>query len=255
MTLYGQTNRTGGLLAGDIAAAIDWWRDAGVDCGFDDAARDWLAAKVPAAAAEPQSLPMPSFAPPPPPPAPQIGGADENWPQDLAAFANWWLHDPSLDSGQVFDRIAPSGPANAPLMVLVDHPEAADTQTLLSGDQGRLLDAILAALGMQREQVYCASVLPRHMPLPDWAGLAAAGVGEVAQHHVRLAAPQRLISFGKHVSSLLGHDPAKNAATSAKFYPVEPGIPALAAPELSTLMARPRGKGDLWRALLDWQAI
>lgn len=253
MTFSGQTNRTAELLADDIAAAIEWWRDAGVDCGFDDDARDWLAGRAPATVAEPPAAPPPSFTPPPPPPAPRIGGDREGWPQDLAAFSDWWLHEPLLDAGQVFDRIAPSGPANAALMILVDHPEATDTQRLLSGDQGRLLDAILAALGMQRDAVYCASVLPRHMPLPDWPGLATAGLGEVALHHVRLAAPQRLITFGKHVSSLLGHDPAKSAATASPFYPVEPGIPALAAPELGTLMARPRGKGDLWRALLDWQ--
>lgn len=252
MTLTGQTAPPAPLSGGDIAAAIDWWRDAGVDCGYDDAARDWLAGKAPAATAEPQ-VPPPSFTPPPPPPAPRIGGDKESWPQDLAAFPDWWLHEPLLDAGQVFDRIAPSGPANAALMILVDHPEASDTRHLLSGEQGRLLDAILAALGLRRDAVYSASVLPRHMPLPDWPGLAAAGLDELALHHVRLAAPRRLITFGKHVSSLLGHDPAKNAATASPFYPVEPGIPALAAPELGTLMARPRGKGDLWRALLDWQ--
>jgi uracil-DNA glycosylase len=241
-----------GLQAGDIAAALDWWREAGVDQDFSDAARDWLESRAPAVTEAAVAAPE-QFIKPPAPAAPPLGGSREHWPQELAAFTAWWLSEPSLDAGQVFGRVAPRGPQNALLMVLVDHPEAGDSQVLLSGEQGRLVHAILAAIGIAPDQAYVASVLPRHMPMPDWSALTAAGLGQIALHHIALAAPQRVISFGANVSSLLGHDPAKSADPLQQFYHVGPSIPALAAPGLTTLMARPRGKAALWQALLDWQ--
>jgi uracil-DNA glycosylase len=215
----------------EIAAALQWWRDAGLEHDFADEPSDWLARPAPAV----------TEAPPPPPPvqvkaAPKplirLGGERESWPQDLAAFPAWWLAEPSLDNGQVAGRIAPRGPAEAALMVLVEHPES-----------------------VAGEPVYVASLLPRHMPMPDWAALAEAGMGDLALHHLALAAPKRLISFGANVSSLLGHDPAKTAETLPQTYQVGAHVPALAAPGLDTLMARPRGKARLWQALLDWQAF
>lgn len=241
-------------MAREIAGALQWWRDAGLEHDFTDEPHDWLARPAPA---------VTEAAPPPPPvavkaapkPLVRLGGAAESWPQDLAGFTAWWLAEPTLDNGQIAGRIAPRGPANAALMVLVEHPESEDRDRLLSGPQGRLLDAILAALELTGEQVYVASLLPRHMPLPDWAMLAEAGLGDLALHHLALAAPKRLISFGANVSSLLGHDPAKTAETLPQTYQVGAHVPALAAPGLDTLMARPRGKARLWQALLDWQAF
>ncbi len=223
-----------------------------MDQDFSDAASNWLEARPPAVTEAAVAAPE-QFTQPPAPTAPPLGGSREDWPQDLAAFTAWWLSEPSLDAGQVFGRVAPRGPQNALLMVLVDHPEAGDSQVLLSGEQGRLVHAILAAIGIAPDQAYVASVLPRHMPMPDWPALTAAGLGHIALHHIALAAPSRVISFGANVSSLLGHDPAKSADPLRQFYHVGPSIPALAAPGLTTLMARPRGKAALWQALLNWQ--
>ena len=240
-------------LAGEIAAALQWWRDAGLEHDFADEPSDWLAR--PAAATEAPPSPPPVEIKAAPKPLVRLGGERASWPQDLAAFTAWWLAEPSLDNGHTSGRIAPRGNADAELMVLVEHPESGDGERLLSGPQGKLLDAILAALGIAGETVYVASLLPRHMPMPDWAALEAAGLGDLGRHHVALAAPKRLISFGANVSSLLGHDPAKSAETLPQCYQVGPNVPALAAPGLDTLMARPRGKARLWQALLDWQAL
>lgn len=235
-------------LARDIAAALDWWREAGVDHDFTAEPHDWLAPVTPAAAPAPAAFtPPPSPAPPPQPAIERTG-----WPQDLAAFADWWISEPSLDGGHVSGRIPPHGCQGAAMMVLVDQPEAADGAQLLSGEQGRLVDAILSALGIDPAQAYFASLLPRHTPMADWAALGEAGLGEVALHHVALAAPKRLISFGPHVSSLLGHGRTKSAEPFPQFYHVGASIPALAAPGLTALLARPRGKAVLWQALLEW---
>ncbi len=233
-----------------IAAALQWWRDAGLEQQFSDTPSNWLATPAPELQETPQS-----YTAPPPAPAPRvmIGGAAHGWPQDLAAFQHWWLAEPSLDGGQVAGRVAPRGAAQTELMVLIDYPEANDQENLLSGPHGKLLDVLVAALGLTNEQVYLASVLPRHMPHPDWEALNAAGIAELTRHHVALAMPKRLISFGSHVSSLLGHDPANKAAGLPHIYDVGGNVPAMAAPGLDTLLARPRGKARLWSNLLDWQ--
>ena len=241
--------------AEELIAAIDWWRSAGVEHDFTDEAQNWLARPEPEAPADPAPAPVSAttFTAPPPPGLAQIGGGAALWPQDLAAFQAWWLAEPELDEGQIAGRVAPRGPIGAELMVMVDNPEAQDGDHLLSGPRGRMVKGIVAALGLAADAVYFASVLPRHMPLPDWAALAQRGLGDLARHHVALAAPKRLIGFGSHVSSLLGHDPAKSVQPLPQIWRLGAALPALAAPELESLLARPIGKARLWQALLDWQ--
>lgn len=249
----GQNSDGAGLPAGAIAAALDWWRLAGVDHDYADDATAWLAEPTadPVREAPVAALP-PRPTAPAAPPRPRIGENRENWPQTLGAFAQWWLAEPSLDGGSTEGRVPPRGPVGARLMVLVDHPEGGDTETLLAGSQGKLLGGMLKALGLVEDEVYFASSLPRHMPMPDWAALAGDGLGEITAHHIALAAPQRILVFGSNVSSLLGHNPANNDGFLPSVGQDSPRIPALVAPGLSALAARPRGKARLWRALLDW---
>jgi uracil-DNA glycosylase len=239
------------LDGGDLAAALAWWREAGVEHDFADAPRAWLKA---AAAEEAESAEPAAAASPPPPPRERIGGDPQLWPQSFAEFAPWWVSEPLLDGGQTAGRVAPRGPVGAEVMVLVDHPEAQDTELLLSGPLGKLLAAILAALGIEADAAYIATALPRHMPLPDWEALGEAGLGDLLAHHIALAAPKRLLVLGGHVSSLLGHDPANSTGFLPNLHHDGASLPLLAAPGLEALAARPRGKARLWQALLDWQA-
>ncbi|MEP6868098.1 MAG: hypothetical protein ABJA20_06240 [Novosphingobium sp.] len=237
----------------DFAAALAWWREAGVDSAFLDEPVTWLTAPVPADAAATEGRPAPVAKPieAPAPPRARIGGPAKAWPQDLAGFAEWWLTEPSLDSGRVAERIAPRGTHGAALMVLVEQPEAGDGELLLSGPQGHLVDAMLSAMGIAPDQVYRASVLTRHTPMPDWAGLTADGLGEILAHHVKLAAPKRLIAFGINILPLLGHDPAQKTAILHNFNQDEGTIPVLGAPGLEA-MTRPRAKAGFWQRWLEW---
>ncbi|WP_232730052.1 uracil-DNA glycosylase family protein [Novosphingobium kunmingense] len=248
-----QNSNSSNLPAGAIAAALDWWRLAGVDCHFADEATAWLAepeAAVPEPVA-PAAI-APRAAASQAPPRARFGGASENWPQSLDAFAAWWLGEPTLDDGRVEGRVAPRGPAGAKLMVLVDQPEPEDAELLLSGPQGGLLQGVLRALGLRDDHVYLASALPRSMPMPDWAMLAADGLGSIVAHHVALASPQRILVLGGNVSSLLGHDPAKRDGFLPFSGHDNRRIPALVAPGLAALATRARGKARLWQTLLDW---
>ena len=237
-----------------LAAAQGWWREAGVDLAFADDATDWLAGARPSVAEHSAPVvPSPHDARHAAPPrAPQIGGDRTTWPTTLADFAGWWLTEPSLDPAPAAQRVLPTGPQAAPLMVLVAMPEAGDSAMLLAGRQGRLLDAILTAFGLTRAEIYLASILPRPIAAPDWSAMASAGLGEVVAHHVTLAAPQRLFVFGRDVSSLLGHDPAQVAQSSLRFNHEGGSVPLAFAPALEALLERPALKRGLWARWLDW---
>lgn len=239
-------------LAASIAAAQQWWRDAGMEFACGDEPVIWAGSETgqQAAARAPSTSAAPEISAVPPPPA--MGGEPAAWPTDLEAFAAWWLTEPSLDCGGLRPKIAPRGAENAALMVLVPMPEAEDSETLLSGAQGRLIAGITAALELGGGEIYLASALPRHLPLPDWDALGQAGLGAVLRHHVTLARPKRVLAMGNGILPLLGHDP-----TQAPPPPDQSAIQDMAAPVLGTLapdtlLRAPRSRAALWRQLLDW---
>lgn len=237
--------------ANRLQAAQDWWREAGVDLAFHDRPQRWLASDEPAAVAPREGHDLGS-APAPATPPPGIGGDRAAWPADLASFSSWWLDEPSLDAGGPFPRVAPRGEAGAAVMMLVPMPEQADSATLLSGVHGRLLASFAEAAGLDPASVYLAAGLPRHTPVPDWAQLRAAGLGEVLLHHLALVAPQRLIVFGSGILPLLGHDPAQAAPAVSELSIQGAQLPLLAAYAPERLLANARQRAALWRRWLDW---
>jgi DNA polymerase len=240
----GDSPAIGPALATAVEAALAWWREAGVDGDWLDAPQDWLARPRPGA---------PAVAAPPPTPAPPpFAGGTALWPADIAAFATWWLTEPALAPAGA-RRVPPAGPEAAPLMVVVPMPEADDADILLSGPAGRLLDGLLGAGGLSRAHIYCAAALPARIAAPDWAALAAAGLGQVLLHHIALARPQRLIVFGQNgISTLLGNDSTNNAVLLPAINHGGGTLPVLSAYDLESIVARPSLKSGLWSRWLDW---
>ena len=234
-------------LAQDYAAALDWWREAGVDCDYSDEPRAWLR--------EPEVAPEEPTAPPrrtvprqsaqpaldralAREPGAAIGGDRARWPANLTAFREFWLTEPSLDPGALGDRVAPVGEAGARLMVLVGQPDEGDREVLLSGDQGQLLGRIFRAMGLEDNAIYLASALPRVTLMPDWDDLFSRGLADLTRHHIALVKPARLITFGK-APEMLAEDNA---------------IPTLAAPQLETLARSAGHKRRFWNEWLEWSA-
>jgi DNA polymerase len=236
-----------------LAAAQAWWREAGVDLAFVDEPSAWLDSQVPQAAATPAAKPVPPT--PERPAAPQIpplGGDPERWPSDLALFRRWWLDEPTLDEGGLYPRVPPRGEAGAALMVIVPMPEAEDTDTLLSGPHGRLIGSMVSAMGLANDQVYWAATLPRHASVPGWSALAERGLGRILLHHVQLASPARVMTFGRGILSLLGHDPAQGAPSLSKITIDGRQVSLLAAYAPERLLDNYRQRASLWQRWLDW---
>jgi hypothetical protein len=236
-------------LADSIASAQEWWREAGVDFAYNDEPAGWLAEEKPVETAPDEPAPA---APPPEPERPPVGGDRSGWPRDLASFHEWWLAEPSLDAGGTHPRIAPRGEAGAELLMLVPMPEDGDRDVLLSGPQGRLLASFAMAAGVASEAVAVAAALPRHAALPDWSALGANGQGEVLRHLLALAAPKRLIVFGRSILPLLGHDPAQAAPSISELAIQGHALPLLATYAPERLLENARLRRDLWQRWLGW---
>lgn len=238
-----------------LEAHAAFWRDAGVDLAFEDEARDWLEEAAPTPDAPPPipKIELPArkpLAPAVPDMAP-VAPTGEGLPETLDAFAQWWMSEPSLDSGPIDQRVPPRGKRGAPLMLIVAEPEAQDSDTLLSGREGALFDAIERAMGLSPGEVYRASALPRATPAADWEGISAAGMGAVLRHHVRLVAPERLLVLSRDVVAMLA--PEKFGADGTGMLEMEGReIPLIAAFPLARMGPKPGFKRIFWQRWLTF---
>ncbi|MCK0128231.1 uracil-DNA glycosylase family protein [Erythrobacter sp. F6033] len=252
-------------LARDLAATMDWWRNAGVDMDFADDATVWLSEDEPAEAAST------------PPKKPQDGGQSggaaktekeqtrapkvqridligDSPPASLEEFRTFWMEAPGLDAIGPRGRIAPRGNANAETMVLVCDPEERDSDTILSGPQGELLNNMLAAMGLAKESVYVASALPRHTPMADTSSIAQSGMDAVTALHIQLVAPKRVIAFGANILPFFGHDRSQEFTSLREINHTSVNTPLLMSEGLDAMMSMPRLKARFWRRWIEWSA-
>lgn len=235
-------------LADQFAAALDWWREVGVDHDYTDDPQKLLqdeVAEEPARSRKPAAQQEASAEAP----KPEMGGDRANWPQSLEGFAPWWMSEPTLDETRRDGRVPPRGVHGADLMVVIPMPEADDSETLLSGAQGKLVANMLRAMEIGPDAAYIASALPRHIPLADWDGLRTSGLGNVLLHHISLAAPKRLLVLGGDVLPLLGHEKRRGVLDLAMN---DATIQLLASFAPENLIENAKLRADLWRRWLDW---
>ena len=243
-----------------LESAFDWWREAGVDLDFSEDPQAWLVdpAEESAAVATPPPPPKPV---PPPPTAlerataandgPAIGGDRQQWPQDLDQFRNWWMSEPTLAPGTLARRVPPRGISQSRLMVLVAQPGADDADGLLSGAEGGVLAAMLRAMGIAGHEAYLASVLPAPIPLPDWHDLPSRGFSDITRHHIRLAAPERVLVIGRDLAPIFDLTPAQLQEPSIiNFDSIM--LPLLVAPALDQLARSAGRRQRFWQNWLDW---
>lgn len=222
------------------ASALDWWRDAGVDVVVEDAAFNWLAA--------PEPLAMPAFVearePLAPPPA--------ALPASLADFASWRVGADMPEARWRGPAILGHGPDAATLMVLVDCPERGDREALLEGECGKLFDRMLAAIGRSRADVMLAAVCTRRPTTGRVPRDVEQRLGEIARHHVGLAAPACLLTLGDAATrAVLGTNAGESRGRLHAFNPnAATTIRVVASHHPRTLLDRPVLKAEAWKDLL-----
>lgn len=178
------------------ASALDWWRDAGVDAVVDERPRNWLARSAP----PPATTPMPAAA---------AVAARAALPETLDAFTAWRAGPDAPEAGWTGQAIAAQGDVSSDLMILIDMPEREDAASgvLMSGAAGRLFDRMLAAIGRSRDSIHLAAVCTSRPAAGRIAPEVETRLGEIARHHVALAAPKRVLLMGNAPSrALLGMD-------------------------------------------------
>lgn len=178
------------LDARGVASLIGWWRDAGVDAFVEDTPQPWLGRA--AVTAKP------------------VVDAPATPPPTHSAFVDWLQTSADIPSaGPAPRRLAPSGIVGAPIMVMVDMPESSDhdAQKLMSGEVGQLFDRMLAAIGLDRAQIYLAPLCPGRPATGQISEEYFTRLAEIARHHIGLAKPKRVWLLGQTTSrALLGVD-------------------------------------------------
>ena len=228
-------------------SALDWWHAAGVDTLVDDIPRDWFAA------------PEPLVVPAAKPAAPAI--APSAMPALLADFLNWrsGAEVPEADWNGV--SLAAVGPADATVMVLVDCPDRddGDAGALLSGGSGRLLDRMLAAIGLARDAVHVAAVCAKRPTAGRIQIEVEDRLAEIAKHHIGLVAPRQLLLLGNAASrAILGTELQAARGRLHRFNHKTAQTGAGDASDVTTVVAsyhprflieKPAAKAEAWKDL------
>ena len=274
-------------MSGDqaIRALLDWYVLAGVDQAMDDAPRDryreaTAARAVPAAVARepmpeavaPPGTPRPAVvAPqepaPAPPPAPLLAPGDATWSAHEIAAACTSL-DQLVAAVRAFDGCAlkrtatntviGDGNPAARLMIVGEAPGAEEDRQGLPfvGPAGRLLDRMLASIGLDRSAVYITNMLPWRPP-----GNRSPTAEELAicqpflERQIELIAPRILVLVGGIAAKALLNRREGITRLRGQWFPfstprLDGTIEATATFHPAYLLRTPSAKREVWRDLL-----
>lgn len=216
--------------------ALAWWLQAGVDVAVQEQPRDWL-------------KPAPPRPSPTAEPAPATNVARPSH-ETLAELQAWLQSSTELPIGSAAARrIMPRGPEKAAVMLISDAPALEDFAAgqPIGGDSWELAKRMLAAIGIDADDAYVASLSCFHAPGVRMSAGEREACAEIARRHIKLAEPQRLLLLGEGpVQALLG-----KPLTEARghVHKVE-GVRTVATFHPRQLIKRPLDKPRAWQDLL-----
>jgi uracil-DNA glycosylase len=243
---------------------LRWYLDAGVDETIGEVAVDRFAAatarpaprRVPEAAAAQLRQPEPvGPAPVPPGTAAHIAAGCHTLPELKAALERF---DGLALKAAATCTVFADGNPQAAVMCIGEAPgQEEDRQGLpLVGPSGKLLDRMLASIGLDRSSAYITNVVPwrppaNRKPTPDEVAVCLPFVSR----HIELVDPQLLILFGgAAASALLARADGINRLRGRWFEYNSPGlprpVPVIATFHPAYLLRTPEAKRDAWRDLL-----
>ena len=224
-----------------IASALEWWRDAGVDCEIDDTPRDWLARAAATPVVETLSA--------------QVRDAEVapvTLPATLEEFTTWRLGSAAPESGWPGRALGTQGDAASGLMIVVDMPDREDDAAgqLLSGNAGVLFDRMLAAIGRGRQSIYLTALAVKRPPAGRVTEETAQKLEALIRHHLSLARPNKVLALGNAASRAITGLDVANARASLRTVKHEGGTSELVASfHPRFLLEKPAAKADAWKDL------
>jgi uracil-DNA glycosylase len=251
-----------------LLSMLRWQYEAGADEAVSETARDYF--RAPATAAPPMppgpavtrpAAPLPAAPAPAPFQGPgealasarEIAAACHDLPGLRAALEKF--QGCGLKATAKHTVFADGNP-KAPLMLVGEAPgRDEDLQGLpFVGRSGQLLDRMLAAIGLDRSQVYISNILPWRPP-----GNRTPTSAEIAlclpfiERHIELAAPDVLLLLGGiAVKALLNTSEGvmRRRGRWSDYRIGEGSIPALATFHPAFLLRQPAQKRQAWADLL-----
>ncbi|HEY6661669.1 MAG TPA: uracil-DNA glycosylase family protein [Sphingomicrobium sp.] len=217
----------------EARSALAWWLEAGVDVAVQEEPRDWL-----------KPISRTTAAPHP------VANVAEPSHNTLADLQQWLASSAELPlASATARRILPHGPENAVIMLLSDAPALEDFAAgqPIGGDAWDLAGRMLAAIGIDSNAAYSASLSCFNTPGARMADADRDACAEIARRHIKLVQPERLILFGDGPClALLGK---RLVEARGHIHKVE-GVRAVATFHPRHLIKRPLDKSLAWRDLL-----
>jgi uracil-DNA glycosylase family 4 len=232
----GEWASIGDTSSAEARSALTWWLQAGVDCALQEEPRNLLQPSRP----KHRSLSEPG-------PPPNVARPSH---ETLAELQDWLASSAHLPlASATAKRILPHGPEHASVMLLSDAPALEDYAAgqPIGGDAWLLTRRMLAAIGLDAEQAYSASLSPIHSPGARLTKNDRDDYAEIARRHIALAQPKRLLLFGDGPSqALLG----KSLIEARGHIHMVEGVRTVVTFHPRHLIKRPLDKSLAWQDLL-----
>ena len=256
-----------------LLATLQWYADLGVDEAIAEEPWDRFAAPQragpePQRAAPHPALPQPALPhPAPPPPRAAAPAGDPGLAAELAAIATLEALRARLDrfedcalKATATNTVFGEGPDAARLMIVGEAPgEEEDRQGRpFVGPSGKLLDRMLAAIGLERGEVYITNTLYWRPPgnrTPTPAEVQACA--PFLRRQIAIIRPQVLLMVGGAAAKSMLERDEGIMRLRGRWAEYDPGggdpIPALATFHPAYLLRSPAQKREAWRDLLAVQ--
>lgn len=235
-------------------AVLAFYADSGIETLLADAPADRTAQTQTPTTESATVTPLPSAAPTAPASATPVGqeiAAQATTLEELKSAVEGWRE---LAIARTATRtVFADGIPSAPVMVVGEAPGAEEDRTGLPfvGEDGQLLDRILAAAGLsRRENAYLTNAVywrpPGSRP-PSPAELAACA--PILARHVALAQPNILIACGKVAAQALIGGEAPLGRMRGRWHEFG-GVPVRATHHPAYLLSTPEQKRAVWADML-----
>ncbi|MEQ1687283.1 MAG: uracil-DNA glycosylase family protein [Sphingopyxis sp.] len=228
-----------------ISSYLGWWQDAGQIDAISDHAQPWIE-QSDSTRARPDA-PAPFSA------APALLDTQAHMPATLEAFDTWLREPGNVPFSHWSMRTTlPVGPENPDIMLLTACPEEADiaASSLFSGAHGALLDAMLNAIGLERDRQRLASLAFTRPPTSQLSDDQAQTLMRIAHHHIALAQPKVLILVGQQICRIYSDQNSVPAAeTQPLFNHISSKTNLFAIHAMRMLIERVQLKRHAWEVL------